>query len=65
MYRIRQEVGKGLKNRYIVEKLKLSNCYVSLLLNRKKNCPYYMAFAIATIYGKEVEELFEEVGENE
>ena len=64
MYKIKQEISTQIKNKYIVEKLGLSNTYVSQLVNRKKDCPKHTAYAIAKLYNKEIEDLFEIVGGN-
>lgn len=64
MYKIKEEIATTLKNKYIVEKLGFSNTYVSQLLNRKRECPLHTAYAIASLYGKEVNDLFEKVGGN-
>ena len=62
MYKIKKEIGRTLKNKYLVDGLGLSNSYVSLLLNGKKIVPFRTAYAIASYLNKEVEELFEKVG---
>ena len=62
MYKIKKEEAKQLKNKYIVEKLGYSNTYISMILNGKITCPLHTAYAIASLYDKEVEELFEKVG---
>ena len=64
MYKIKQEIAIQIKNKYIVEKLGLSNTYVSQLLNRKIGCPKHTAYAIASLYGKEIEDIFEKKENN-
>ena len=51
------------KNRYLVDKLDLSNTYVSLVVNRKKQIQKHMAYAFAKAIDKnlDVSDLFEEV----
>lgn len=61
MYRIRKEISTQLKNKYIVEKLEFSNVWVSQLLNGKRVIPKHSAYAIAKLYDKEIEELFERI----
>lgn len=63
MYKIKKEIAKQMKNKYIVEELGFSNTYVSELLKRKKSCPKHTAYAIASLYKKEIKEIFDEVGE--
>lgn len=63
MYRLKEEIATQIKNKYLVEKLGFSNTYVSQLLNRKRVCPKHTAYAIASLYNKEINEIFEEVGE--
>lgn len=62
MYKIKKEVSTQLKNKYIVDNLELSETYVSQLLNRKRVCPKHTAYAIASLYRKEINEIFEKVG---
>lgn len=62
MYKIKEEVAEQLKNKYIVDNLELSSVYVSQLLNRKRVIPKHTAYAIASLYGKEIKDLFEKVG---
>ena len=62
MYKIRKKVKDTIKNKYIVEQLDLSNTYVSELLNEKRVIPKHSAYAIASLYGKEIKDLFEKVG---
>ena len=62
MYKIKKEAKWQIKNNYIVEKLGLCKSHVSLLLNGKRLCPKITAYAIASLYGKEIKDLFEEVG---
>lgn len=62
MYKIKKEVAEKLRNKYIVDNLELSSVYVSELLNNKRNCPKYMAVAIASIYDMDIEKIFEKVG---
>lgn len=64
MYIIKKEIASTLKNKYLVEKLGLSNTYVSQLLNRKRIIPKHTAYAIASLYNKEIKDLFEEFGGN-
>ena len=65
MYKIKKEEATKLKNKYIVDNLGLSDTWVSQLLNRKRVCPKHTAYAIASLYKKEIEDLFEKVGGNE
>ena len=62
MYIIKKEVSKRIKNKYLVEKLGFSNTYVSQLLNRKRTCPKHTAYAIASLYNKRIEDLFDKLG---
>ena len=62
MYKIKKGTENLIKNKYLVEELEFSNAYVSQLLNRKRACPKHTAFAIASLYGKKIDELFEKVG---
>lgn len=62
MYKIRKEVVGQLKNKYIVDNLKFSETWVSQLLNEKRVIPKHSAYAIASLYGKEIKDLFEKVG---
>ena len=61
MYRIRKEISTQLKNKYIVEKLEFSNAWVSQLLNGKRVIPKHSAYAIACLYDKKIEDLFESI----
>lgn len=63
MYKIKKEVATQLKNKYLVEKLGFSNTYVSQLLNRKRVIPKHSAYAIASLYGKRIEDMFERIGD--
>lgn len=68
MYKIKKEISTQIKNKYLVEKLGFSSTYVSQLLNRKRACPLHTAYAIASLYGynyDEINKLFEKVGGNE
>lgn len=62
MYKIRKEVVGQLKNKYIVDKLEFSGTWVSQLLNEKRVIPKHSAYAIASLYGKKIEDIFEKVG---
>ena len=62
MYKIKKEMATSIKNKYLVEQLGLSDTYVSQLLNEKRVCPKHTAYAIASLYGKEIKDLFEKVG---
>lgn len=62
MYKIRKEVAKQLKNKYIVDNLEVSDTWVSQLLNEKRVIPKHSAYAIASLYNKKIEDLFEKVG---
>lgn len=62
MYKIRKEVVGQLKNKYIVDNLGFSETWVSQLLNEKRVIPKHSAYAIASLYGKEIKDLFEKVG---
>ena len=62
MYKIKKEVVGQLKNKYIVDKLEFSGTWVSQLLNEKRVIPKHSAYAIASLYGKEIKNLFEKVG---
>ena len=62
MYKIRKEVAKQLKNKYIVDNLEFSDTWVSQLLNEKRVIPKHSAYAIASLYNKKIEDLFEKVG---
>ena len=62
MYKIRKEVVGQLKNKYIVDKLEFSETWVSQLLNEKRVIPKHSAYAIASLYGKKIEDIFEKVG---
>lgn len=62
MYKIRKEVSGQLKNKYIVDKLEFSETWVSQLLNEKRVIPKHSAYAIASLYGKEIKDIFEKVG---
>ena len=62
MYKIKKEMSALIKNKYIVDNLGLSNCYVSQLLKGKRTCPKHTAYAIASLYDKKIEDLFEILG---
>lgn len=62
MYKIKKEISIQIKNKYLIDELEFSNAYVSQLLNGKRICPKHTAFAIASLYGKKIDELFEKVG---
>ena len=62
MYKIRKEVVGRLKNKYIVDNLGFSDTWVSQLLNEKRVIPKHSAYAIASLYGKKIKDLFEKVG---
>ena len=62
MFKIRKEVIGQLKNKYIVDNLGFSETWVSQLLNEKRVIPKHSAYAIASLYGKEIKDLFEKVG---
>lgn len=62
MYRIKKEMSIFIKNKYIVDNLGLSNSYVSQLLKGKRTCPKHTAYAIASLYDKKIEDLFEILG---
>ena len=63
MYKLKKEFTKQLKNKYIVTELEFSNTYVSQLMNGKRAIPKHSAYAIACLYGKEIKDLFEKVGD--
>ena len=62
MYKIRKEVKDTIKNKYIVDNLEYSDTWVSELLNEKRVIPKHSAYAIASLYKKEIKDLFEKVG---
>ena len=62
MYKIKKEIVKQLKNKYIVDNLEFSETWVSQLLNGKRVIPKHSAYAIASLYGKKIEDIFEKVG---
>lgn len=63
MYRLKLELAKQLKNKFIVQELGFSDVYVSQLMNGKRLIPKHSAYAIAKLYDKEIEDLFEKVGD--
>lgn len=66
-YSLKEEVSKEFrkkyKNQYIVDNIGMSKTYISLILNRKRNCPKQVAFAITKLIDSEAEvtDFFEEV----
>ena len=62
MYKIRKEIKDTIKNKYIVDNLGFSDTWVSELLNEKRVIPKHSAYAIASLYKKEIKDLFEKVG---
>lgn len=66
-YSLKEEVSKEFrkkyKNQYIVDNIGMSKTYISLILNRKRNCPKRVAFAITKLIDSkaEITDFFEEV----
>ena len=61
-YKLKEEIAKQIKNKHLVEKLGMSNTYVSQLVHRKRTCPKHTAYAIASLYGVKIKDIFEEIG---
>ena len=58
---VAEEIKKKYKGTYLMKTIGISKCYVSLILNRKKNIPKPLAYSLTKAVDKEaeIEDLFE------
>lgn len=58
---VAENIRKKYRNTYIKEKLGLSECYISLILNRRKEIPKHAAYSFTKILDseKEIDDMFE------
>lgn len=58
---VAENIRKKYKNTYIKENLGLSECYISLILHRKREIPKHVAYSFTKTLDseKEIDDMFE------